>query len=59
MGLFSEPVTLPLAPENLDELKFYIPIAFPNQTIKVQFFIDKESGKVDAIADRYYFHKIK
>jgi len=58
MGIFGEPISLPLAVENLKELKFYVPVAFPNQKIKVQFFVDKETKKVTATADRYLFHKI-
>ncbi|MFW9785242.1 MAG: serine hydrolase, partial [Candidatus Heimdallarchaeota archaeon] len=49
---------LPLAPENLNELKFYVPIAYPNRKIKIQFFIDEKTEKVHFIFDRYYYHKI-
>ncbi|MFX0033507.1 MAG: serine hydrolase [Candidatus Hodarchaeota archaeon] len=49
---------LPLAPENLDELKFYVPIAYPNRKIKIQFFIDEQTEKVHFTFDRYYYHKI-
>jgi len=50
-------VKLPLVPENIDELKFYVPIAYPNRKIKVQFFMDENTEKVYFIFDRYYFHK--
>jgi CubicO group peptidase (beta-lactamase class C family) len=53
-----KPQNLPLAIENLEELKFYIPIAYPNQEIKVQFFVDEKAKKVDLTIDRYFFHKI-
>lgn len=54
----TEPLIFPLSVENLEELKFSVPIAFPNQTIEVQFIVDEETGKVHLQADRYYFHKI-
>ena len=53
-----KPITLPLTLENFDELKFYVPVAYPNQEIKVQFFIDDATNKVDLTFDRYYFHKV-
>ncbi len=48
----------PLAPLDVDNLKFYVPICLPNQKIFVQFFIDEKTGKINATADRYYFHKV-
>jgi CubicO group peptidase (beta-lactamase class C family) len=51
-------ITYPLAPDNLDELKFYVPVVFPNQKMSVQFFIDKKTGKTHFTIDRYYFHKV-
>ncbi len=48
---------LPLAIENLEELKFYVPVSFPGQKIHVQFQIDP-NGKVRIAADRYCWHKI-
>jgi len=53
-----KPVKFPLAVENLEKLKFSVPIAFPGQAIEVQFIIDEKTGKVHLQADRYYFHKI-
>ncbi|MHA2392615.1 MAG: serine hydrolase [Promethearchaeota archaeon] len=53
-----EPTNLPLTLENLEELKFYVPVAYPNQEIKVQFFVDEEAKKIDLTIDRYFFHKI-
>ncbi len=53
-----KPINLPLTLENLEELKFYVPIAYPNQEIKVQFFVDEKAKKVDLTIDRYFFHKI-
>jgi len=53
-----KPTTLPLVIENFDELKFYVPVVYPNQEIKVQFFIDDSTNKVDLTYDRYYFHKV-
>ncbi|GAG63513.1 unnamed protein product, partial [marine sediment metagenome] len=52
------PRNLPLAPENLEELKFYVPVAYPNRKIKVQFFINEKTDKIHLTFDRYYFHKI-
>ncbi|MFX1498102.1 MAG: serine hydrolase [Promethearchaeota archaeon] len=49
---------LPLVLENFNELKFFVPIAYPNRKIKVQFFIDEKTGKIHFNFDRYYFHKI-
>ncbi len=54
----SSPMELPLAVENLDELKFYVPIAFPGQRVNVQFFIDEQTGKVHVTGERYYWHKV-
>lgn len=48
---------LPLAVENLNELKFYVPVSFPGQKYHVQFYID-ENGKVKVTADRYCWHKV-
>ncbi|MFX1268153.1 MAG: serine hydrolase, partial [Promethearchaeota archaeon] len=56
---FFIPVKLPLVPENIDELKFYVPTVYPNRKIKVQFFIDENTEKVYFTFDRYYFHKKK
>lgn len=53
-----KPRNLPLAPENFEELKFYVPVAYPNRKIKVQFFIDEKTDKIHLTFDRYYFHKI-
>ena len=53
-----KPINLPLALENLEELRFYVPVLYPDQEIKVQFFIDEQAKKVDLTFDRYYFHKI-
>ena len=50
---------LPLVPENIDDLKFYVPIVYPNRKIKVQFFIEENTEKVYFTFDRYYFHKKK
>ncbi len=55
--LTSKPLIVSLACENLEELKFYVPFAIPNQKINVQFLIDKK-GKVHLLIDRYYFHKL-
>ena len=52
------PMKLPLAPENLEELKFYVPVAYPNRKIKVQFFIDDKTEKMHLTFERFYFHKI-
>ncbi|MFX1409673.1 MAG: serine hydrolase domain-containing protein [Promethearchaeota archaeon] len=51
------PMKLPLVPENLEELKFYVPIAYPNRKIKVQFFIDDKTEKMHLTFERFYFHK--
>lgn len=53
-----EDLKFPLAPLDVDNLKFYVPVCLPNQTIFVQFFIDEKTGKINATADRYYFHKV-
>ncbi|MFX1503442.1 MAG: serine hydrolase [Promethearchaeota archaeon] len=53
-----KPTNLPLTLENLEELKFYVPVAYPNQEINVQFFVDEKAKKVDLTFDRYFFHKI-
>ncbi|MGB5913084.1 MAG: serine hydrolase [Promethearchaeia archaeon] len=55
---FFIPMKLPLVPEDIDELKFYVPIAYPNRKIKVQFFVEETTQKVHFTFDRYYFHKI-
>jgi CubicO group peptidase (beta-lactamase class C family) len=52
-----KPINLPLRLEDFEELKFKVPILYPNKEISVQFFIDDETKKVDLIFDRYYFHK--
>jgi len=62
-GKISHPVLLedlkfPLAPLDIDNLKFYIPICLPNQKMFIQFFIDEKTGKINGIVDRYYLHKI-
>ncbi|NIO37045.1 hypothetical protein GTO27_05010, partial [Candidatus Bathyarchaeota archaeon] len=54
----AEPLIFPLSVENLEELKFSVPIAFPSQAIEAQFIVDEKTGKVHLQADRYYFHKI-
>ncbi|MFX0180512.1 MAG: serine hydrolase [Candidatus Hodarchaeota archaeon] len=54
---FFIPMKLPFVPENIDELKFYVPIVYPNRKIKVQFFKDENTEKVYFTFDRYYFHK--
>jgi len=54
---FFIPMKLPLVAENINELKFYVPIAYPNRKIKVQFFLDENTEKVYFTFDRYYFHK--
>ncbi|MFX1446307.1 MAG: hypothetical protein ACFFHV_23170 [Promethearchaeota archaeon] len=53
-----KPTNLPLTLKNLEELKFYIPITYPNQEINVQFFINEKTKKIDLTFDRYFFHKI-
>ncbi len=53
-----KPTILPLAPENIDELKFVVPIAFPGMTMKGQFFIDEKTDEICLIVDRYNFHKL-
>ena len=53
-----KPTILPLAPENIDELKFFVPIAFPGMKMKGQFFIDEKTSEVHLLVDRYNFHKI-
>jgi CubicO group peptidase (beta-lactamase class C family) len=53
-----KPINLPLRLENFEELKFKVPILYPNKEIPVQFFIDEETKKVDLVFDRYYFHKV-
>ncbi|MFW9968735.1 MAG: serine hydrolase [Candidatus Odinarchaeota archaeon] len=52
------PITLPLTMENFNELKFYVPIVYPNQETKVQFFLDEEKNKINLTFDRYFFHKV-
>ncbi|MFX0043893.1 MAG: serine hydrolase, partial [Candidatus Hodarchaeota archaeon] len=52
------PMKLPLVTENLEELKFYVPIAYPNRKIKVQFFIDDKTEKMHLTFERFYFHKV-
>ncbi|MFX1494522.1 MAG: hypothetical protein ACFFBZ_09600, partial [Promethearchaeota archaeon] len=54
---FFIPMKLPLVSENIDQLKFYVPIAYPNRKIKVQFFMEENTEKVYFTFDRYYFHK--
>lgn len=61
-GKISHPVLLedlkfPLAPLDIDNLKFYIPICLPNQKMFIQFFINEKTG-IHAIVDRYYLHKV-
>ncbi len=51
-------VTVPIAPENLDELKFFVPIALPGAQRKIQFFIDDKTRKVRLVFDRFNFHKL-
>jgi len=53
-----KPTILPLAPENIDELKFFVPIAFPGMKMKGQFFIDEKASEVRLLVERYNFHKI-
>ena len=53
-----KPTILPLAPENIDELKFVVPIAFPGMKMKGQFFIDEKTDEVRLLVDRYSFRKI-
>ena len=53
-----EPINFSLTLENLEKLKFYVPVVYPNREIKVQFFIDEINKKVDLTFDRYYFHKM-
>ncbi len=53
-----KPTILPLAPENIDELKFVVPIAFPGMKMKGQFFIDEKTDEIRLLVDRYNFHKI-
>lgn len=53
-----EDLKFPLAPLDVDNLKFYVPVCLPNQKVFVQFFIDEKTGKINATADRYYFHKV-
>ncbi len=53
-----KPIILPLAPENVDELKFVVPIAFPGMKMKGQFFIDEKTSEIRLLVDRYNFHKI-
>ena len=53
-----KPTILPLAPENIDELKFFVPIAFPGMKMKGQFFIDEKTSEIRLLVDRYNFHKI-
>ena len=62
-GKISHPVLLedlkfPLAPLDIDKLKFYIPICLPNQKMFIQFFIDEKTGKIHGTVDRYYLHKV-
>ncbi|MFX1355665.1 MAG: serine hydrolase domain-containing protein [Promethearchaeota archaeon] len=52
-------INAPIVAQNLDELKFYIPVIFPGFKLNVQFFIDENSGIVHLVIDRYYFHKIE
>jgi hypothetical protein len=44
--------------ENIDELKFFVPIAFPGMKMKGQFFIDEKASEVRLLVERYNFHKI-
>ncbi len=55
---FFIPMKLPLVPEDINELKFYVPIVYPNRKIKVQFFVEETIQEVHFTFDRYYFHKI-
>ena len=62
-GKISHPVLLedlkfPLAPLDIDNLKFYVPICLPNQKMFIQFFIDDKTGKIHGTVDRYYLHKV-
>ena len=51
-------INAPIVAENLDKLKFYIPVIYPGLKLNVQFFINENSGAVHLVVDRYYFHKI-
>jgi CubicO group peptidase (beta-lactamase class C family) len=53
-----EDLKFPLAPLDIDNLKFYVPVCLPNQKIFVQFFIDEKTGKIHGTVDRYYLHKV-
>lgn len=53
-----EPVTIPLAVDDLKELRFSVPYTFPGRELKLKFIVDEETGKVHLRADRYYFHKM-
>ncbi len=55
---FIVPMKLPLVPEDINKLKFYVPIAYPNRKIKVQFFVEETTQNIHFTFDRYYFHKI-
>lgn len=51
-------LTMPLAPENINNLKFFVPSIFPGPMTKAQFFINDESGEVKLQIDRDIFFKI-
>ena len=51
------PVTIPLAPKDLDKLIFSIP-SISKTYGDVKFEINKESGKISVSIERYIYHKI-
>jgi hypothetical protein len=55
---FFIPMKLPLVPEDIDKLMFFVPIVYPNRKIKVQFFVEETTQNIHFTLDRYYFHKI-
>lgn len=52
-----EPMQFFGAPHDIENLRFYIPIVYPNNKIWLNFSID-DKGEVHLQADRFYLHKI-
>ena len=52
-------VKFPIVIEDLDLMKFFIPIAIPGLEIRGQAFINEYNGDVDIRVSRWMFHKIK
>ncbi len=54
-----QPMVVPLVIEDLDNLRFSVPFAFPGMKMTAQGRIDEKTGEVHIQADRYHFHKVK